>query len=44
MQQYDNIKSIKVRNDRYGYKINEAIVCYLTQKRQKYSAKLHAGI
>ena len=44
MQQYENIKSIKVRHDRYGYKINEAIVCYLTQKRQKYSAKLHAEI
>ena len=44
MKQYENIKSIKVRHDRYGYKINEAIVCYSTQKRQKYSVKLHAEI
>ena len=32
MQQYGNIKSIKVRRDRYGYEINEAMVCYTTQK------------
>ena len=30
MQQYGNIKS-KVRRDRYGYEINEAMVCYTTQ-------------
>ena len=27
MQQYGNIKSIKVRRDRYGYEINKAMVC-----------------
>ena len=32
MQQYGNIKSIKVRHDRYGYEINEAMICYTTQK------------
>ena len=32
MQQYGNIKSIKVRRDRYGYEINEAMVCYATQR------------
>ena len=32
LQQYGNIKSIKVRRDRYGYEINEAIVCYATQR------------
>ena len=31
MQQYGNIKS-KVRRDRYGYEINEAMVCYTTQR------------
>ena len=32
MQQYGNIKSIKVRRDRYGYEINEAMICYTTQR------------
>ena len=32
MQQYENIKSIKVRRDRYGYEINDAMVCYTTQR------------
>ena len=32
MQQYGNIKSIKVRRDRYGYEINETMVCYTTQR------------
>ena len=32
MQQYGNIKNIKVRRDRYCYEINEAMVCYTTQK------------
>ena len=32
MRQYGNIKSIKVRHDRFGYEINKAMVCYTTQK------------
>ena len=32
VQQYGNIKSIKVRHDIYCYAINEARVCYTTQK------------
>ena len=32
MQKYGNIKSIKVRRDRHGYEINEAMLCYATQK------------
>ena len=32
MQQHGNIKSIKVRRDRHGYGINEAMLCYTTQK------------
>ena len=32
MQQYENIKSIKVRCDRHGYEINEAMVSYTTQR------------
>ena len=35
MQQYENIKSIKVRCDRRGYEINEAMVCYTTQREVK---------
>ena len=35
MQQYGDIKSIKVRGDRYGYEINEAMVCYTTQKEEE---------
>ena len=31
IQQYRNIKYIKVRHD-YGYEINEAMVCYTTQR------------
>ena len=45
MQQYENIKTIKVRHDRCGYKIKTRQL-NVTQhkKRQKYSAKLHAEI
>ena len=32
MQQYENIKSIKLRCDRHGYEINEAMVWYTTQR------------
>ena len=32
MLHYGNIKSIKVRRDRYGYEINETMVCYTTQR------------
>ena len=32
MQQHGNIKSIKVRRDRHGYEINEAMLCYTTHK------------
>ena len=32
MQQYENIKSIKVRCDRYAYEINKPMVCYTAQK------------
>ena len=32
MQQYENIKGIKIRHDRYSDEINEAMVCYITQK------------
>ena len=33
MQQHGNIKSIKVRRDRHGYEINEAMICSPTQKQ-----------
>ena len=32
MQKHGNIKSIKVRRDRHGYEINEAMLCYTTHK------------
>ena len=32
MQQYENIKGIKIRHDRYSDEKNEAMVCYITQK------------
>ena len=36
MQQYGNIKSIKVRRDRYGYEINER----QKERQKKQSVKL----
>ena len=32
MQQHGNIKSVKVRRDRHGYEMNEAVICSPTQK------------
>ena len=51
MQQYGNIKSIKVRHDIYCYAINEARVCYTKQKEAEeavsqvnYRTEWHAEI
>ena len=42
MQQYGNIKSIKVRHDRYGYEINKEITQH-KKRQKKQSAKLIKG-
>ena len=44
MQQYENIKSIKVRRDRYGYEINKLMVYYTTQKEaEKAVSQINKG-